>query len=47
MYAACSDYVVVFGTRRASCLETFCKGLEGAAQRFIIKVALKWILWCV
>jgi hypothetical protein len=33
------------GTRRPSSLEAFCKGLEGATQRFIIKLAYKWGLW--
>jgi hypothetical protein len=28
-----------FGTRRPSTLEAFCEGLEGATQRFIIKLA--------
>ena len=30
---------------RPSSLEAFCKGLEGATQRFIIKLAYKWGLW--
>ena len=34
-----------FGTRRPSNLEAFGKGLEGATQRFIIKLAYKWGLW--
>ena len=46
VYAASSDSGG-FGTRRPSSLEAFCKGLEGAAQRFIIKLAYKWGLWRV
>ena len=40
VYDACSDYVVVFDTRRTSCLETFCKDLEGAAQCFIFRLPI-------
>ena len=40
VYAACSDCVVVL-VLRPSNLEAFCKGLEGAAQLFIIKLDCK------
>jgi hypothetical protein len=36
-----------FGTRRPSTLGAFGEGLEGATQRFIIKLAYKWGLWSV
>jgi hypothetical protein len=37
VYDASSGVCGGFGTRRPSSLESFCKGLEGATQLFIIK----------
>ena len=42
MYDACSDCVVVWALGDLVTWRHFVRGLEGAAQRFIIKLACKW-----